>query len=160
MAGQRDKSGLTPKMLAFCRAYIETGNQSEAYRRAYNASKMKPESVTRLASNLMADVRVRSTVTSMKAEADAVATKELGLSREWVINGLMSNAKAGAKESTQKDGTLAPINLAASNQALIALGKIDVLGMFVDRGKLELSKTFEEKTDEELDAFIAANSKF
>jgi hypothetical protein len=71
----------------------------------------------------------------------------------------MSNAQAGAKESTQKDGTLAPINLAASNQALIALGKIDVLGLFVERGKLELSKTMDEMSDEELDAYIAKNAK-
>jgi phage terminase small subunit len=35
-------SGLTPKQEAFACAYIETNNASEAYRRAYNAGKMKP----------------------------------------------------------------------------------------------------------------------
>lgn len=36
---------LTPKQEAFCQAYIQTGNKSEAYRMAYNCSKMKPETI-------------------------------------------------------------------------------------------------------------------
>lgn len=36
---------LTPKQEAFCLAYLETGNASEAYRRAYNSEKMKPETI-------------------------------------------------------------------------------------------------------------------
>lgn len=34
---------LTIKQEAFARAYVETGNASEAYRRAYDAARMKPE---------------------------------------------------------------------------------------------------------------------
>jgi len=37
--------GLTPKQESFCKAYIETGNASEAYRRSYNAGNMKPETI-------------------------------------------------------------------------------------------------------------------
>ncbi|MGL4546014.1 MAG: terminase small subunit, partial [Plesiomonas sp.] len=40
-------AGLTEKQEKFCKALIETGNQSEAYRRAYNTENMKPESVNR-----------------------------------------------------------------------------------------------------------------
>jgi phage terminase small subunit len=40
---------LTPKQEAFALAYVETGNASEAYRRAYNAGNMKPETVNRRA---------------------------------------------------------------------------------------------------------------
>ena len=36
---------LTAKQEAFARAYVETGNASEAYRRAYNAENMKQESI-------------------------------------------------------------------------------------------------------------------
>ncbi|MGU9998175.1 terminase small subunit, partial [Bordetella avium] len=36
---------LTPKQEAFALAYVETGNASEAYRRAYSAERMKPETV-------------------------------------------------------------------------------------------------------------------
>ena len=148
MAGQRDKNGLTPKMLAFCRAYIETGNQSEAYRRAYNTAKMKPESVTRMAVDLMADLRVSSAIRAMKGEADAVATKELGLTREWVIERLMRNANLGFDEGGKPEGP-------TSNKALELLGKIDTLQLFVDRSKVTIEKTFDDMTEDELDAFIA-----
>jgi len=40
-------AGLTIKQEAFCQAYIEKGNASEAYRMAYAADKMKPETVNR-----------------------------------------------------------------------------------------------------------------
>ena len=40
--GDKGKDGkryrLTPKQEAFCRAYVETGNASEAYRQAYPTS--------------------------------------------------------------------------------------------------------------------------
>lgn len=44
---------LTPKQEKFCAAYIETGNASEAYRRAYNAEKMKPETIHRKAKEVL-----------------------------------------------------------------------------------------------------------
>lgn len=51
-------SNLTPKQEAFCLAYIETGNASEAYRRAYSAGKMKPETVNVKACELLASGKV------------------------------------------------------------------------------------------------------
>lgn len=44
---------LTPKQESFCLAYLETGNASEAYRRAYSAEKMKPETVNRAAKEMI-----------------------------------------------------------------------------------------------------------
>ena len=56
-------NNLTPKQEAFCLAYIETGNASEAYRRAYDAEKMKPPVINVKACQLLAEdkiaVRVR-----------------------------------------------------------------------------------------------------
>ena len=43
---------LTPKQEAFCLAYIETGNASEAYRRAYNAEKMSDKVIHNKASDM------------------------------------------------------------------------------------------------------------
>lgn len=60
---------LTPKQEAFVAAYLETGNASEAYRRAYDTSKMKPESVNRLAKQLMDHVKISSTVAEHRREA-------------------------------------------------------------------------------------------
>jgi len=60
---------LTAKQEAFCLAYIETGNQSEAYRRAYNAENMKPAVINVKASELMADGKVSVRVRELQAEA-------------------------------------------------------------------------------------------
>lgn len=59
-------AGLTEKQEKFCKAFIETGNQSEAYRRSYNTSKMKPESVARKASELMRNVNVAARLDEMR----------------------------------------------------------------------------------------------
>lgn len=57
------KAVLTPKQENFCIAYIETGNASEAYRRAYNADKMSDKVINNKASILLArgDIGVRVT---------------------------------------------------------------------------------------------------
>jgi phage terminase small subunit len=49
---------LTPKQENFCLAYLETGNASEAYRRAYDAENMKPESINVNACKLLADAKI------------------------------------------------------------------------------------------------------
>ena len=36
---------MTPKQENFARLYVETGNASEAYRRAYDTGRMKPETI-------------------------------------------------------------------------------------------------------------------
>ena len=60
---------LTPKQEAFALAYVETGNASEAYRRAYNAAKMKPASVAVNASKLLAEAKVALRVQELQAKA-------------------------------------------------------------------------------------------
>jgi hypothetical protein len=154
MAGKKDANGLTPKMLAFCREYVKCQNQSEAYRRAYSSKDMKPNTITRMASTLMADPRISAMITSMKGDADKVAAKELGLTREWVLSRLMNSAQMGLGETLTPDGA----NLAAANQALAALGKVDTIQLFVERSKVTVEKTFDEMSEAELDEFIAKRS--
>lgn len=60
---------LTAKQEAFCLAYLETGNASEAYRQAYNAENMKPETVNVKASELLASGKVSVRVAQLQAEA-------------------------------------------------------------------------------------------
>lgn len=59
---------MTPKQEAFCIAYIETGNASDAYRSAYSAAKMKPESVNVNASKLLANAKIALRVAELKSE--------------------------------------------------------------------------------------------
>jgi len=60
--------GLTPKQEAFVQAIISGKTQSDAYRLAYDTSKMKPSSVHELASVLMTDVKISSRIKGIKEE--------------------------------------------------------------------------------------------
>ena len=59
---------LTIKQEAFARAYVETGNASEAYRRSYNAENMKQESIAVNASKTLARANVSLMVSEMRKE--------------------------------------------------------------------------------------------
>lgn len=61
-------AGLTIKQEAFCQAYIETGNASEAYRSAYAADKMKAEAIHVKASELLANGKVTVRVAELQGE--------------------------------------------------------------------------------------------
>ncbi|AZV93579.1 terminase small subunit [Bordetella sp. J329] len=58
---------LTPKQEAFALAYVETGNASEAYRRTYNAGRMKPETVNRNAKALLDNNKIAARVAELQA---------------------------------------------------------------------------------------------
>lgn len=62
-------SKLTAKQEAFARAYVETGNGSEAYRRAYNAQNMKQETIAKKACGLLKQENVRGMVDQLREEA-------------------------------------------------------------------------------------------
>lgn len=71
---------LTPKQEAFALAYVETGNASEAYRRAYNAVKMKPAVIAVKACELLAhgNVSVRvAQLQQMAATRHAITVDDL-----------------------------------------------------------------------------------
>lgn len=59
-------AGLTEKQEKFCKALIETGNQSEAYRRAYNTENMKPESVNRKAVEMVQKVAIAARLDELR----------------------------------------------------------------------------------------------
>ncbi|MGL9720494.1 terminase small subunit [Symbiopectobacterium sp.] len=59
---------LTLKQEAFCQAYIETGNASEAYRKAYVADKMKTESINRKAKELLDNGKIAARLVELRGE--------------------------------------------------------------------------------------------
>jgi len=71
-------ASLTQKQEAFCLAYVETGNASEAYRRSYNAENSKPESINVNASKMLADAKVAQRVEELRSElvAQSLWTRE------------------------------------------------------------------------------------
>jgi phage terminase small subunit len=74
---------LTPKQEKFCLVYLETGNASEAYRQAYNAENMKPESINRKAKDLIDDVKIAARMKELTAAATsaAVMTRQEAMER-------------------------------------------------------------------------------
>lgn len=62
-------TGLTPKQEAFCLELAKTGNASEAYRRAYNASRMKPETVARTAHELAQSPKIAARLSTIRQDA-------------------------------------------------------------------------------------------
>lgn len=61
-------AGLTIKQEAFCQAYVELGDASEAYRKAYDADKMKPESIHRKAKEVKDNVKVTARILQLQGE--------------------------------------------------------------------------------------------
>ncbi|UXN38139.1 terminase small subunit [Avibacterium paragallinarum] len=57
---------LTPKQEKFCQLYLELGNASEAYRQAYNAEKMKPETINTKASELLHNGKIAERVSELR----------------------------------------------------------------------------------------------
>ena len=64
----KDMKGLTIKQENFCNYYIESGNASEAYRRAYSCENMKDETVNRKAIELMNNGMVAARVKVLQEE--------------------------------------------------------------------------------------------
>ena len=62
-------SKLTVKQEKFAQKYVKCGCASEAYRHAYNTSRMKDKSIHELSCRLLADVKVSSRVDQLKVKA-------------------------------------------------------------------------------------------
>lgn len=102
-------------------AYVETGNASEAYRRSYNAEKMKPETVNRNAKALMDNNKVATRVQELRAahvERHEITVDDL--IRE--LEEARSIAMAGERQQ--------PAAMVAAS-----MGKAKLLGLIVDKAE-------------------------
>jgi len=61
---------LTIKQEAFCQAFILHGDKSEAYRGAYNTSRMKPETVNRNAFELFNDNKITTRISYLRKQIE------------------------------------------------------------------------------------------
>lgn len=112
-------AALTPKQEAFCLAYIETGNASEAYRRSYNAANMQANTITVKASQLLAQDNVSVRV----AELKAAQVERLGVTVDDLI--------AELDEARQIALAAAKPQSAAAVSA--TLGKAKLLGLLTEK---------------------------
>ncbi len=111
-------NGLTEKEEAFTRFVGQQGlNQSEAYRRSYDAENSKPETINEEACRLAALPHISARIDVLRTRRLAVADADA----DYVLAGLKKQAE-GAKEAS------------AQIRALELLGKAQTGGsLFVDR---------------------------
>lgn len=145
---------LTPKQEAFCLHFHEFGNASDAYRHAYNAQNMKPETVNRKAKELLDNGKIAARLQELYAPAlkKAEVTSErivaelariaFGSARSvmaWDASGMRLRNSAEltedeaalvseVRETTTKDGGSMALKTHDKMKALELLGKH--LGMF------------------------------
>lgn len=111
---------LTQKQENFCLSYIETGNASEAYRRAYDAEKMKSETVTKRASEMLIDGDIAGRIAELRAPV--VAKAQITLEQHLIdLKRLRDLAEASEK-------------FGPAVQAEMARGKAS--GLYVDKTEL------------------------
>ena len=111
---------LTLKQEDFCRVYVELGNASAAYRQAYNAEKMKPDSINRMAHELLKNLKIASRIKELRAPV-----------REATQITLVSRLEDLKK---LRDKAVSHGQLSAAINAEIARGK--VVGLYVDKQEI------------------------
>jgi hypothetical protein len=111
---------LTIKQEKFAQAYVETGNASEAYRRAYDAERMKDKQIWEEACKRLKTPKVSPRVDQLKA-----ANRER---HEITVDDLVVELEAAR--------TLAERIESPSAMVAASLGKGKLLGLVIDRGEL------------------------
>ena len=114
---------LTPKQEAFCLAYLETGNASEAYRRAYDAENMKPESINRKAKDVIDNVKIAARVAELRKPALVKA--------QMTLEGHLADLQMLRDKALQAD------QFSAAISAEIARGKAS--GVHVEKSEQHLT---------------------
>lgn len=112
MASKEDKP-LTLKQEKFCQYYVDIeGNASEAYRMAYNASKMKPESIWTEASLLLSNPKVARRINGIREQR----AKDSAVRREAVEKVLYDIVMADPKDLYILDETTGKVKLKRPDQ--------------------------------------------
>ena len=107
------KNELTEKQENFCNYYLDTeGNASEAYRMAYDASKMKPETIWSTASALLASHKVSIRIDELREERRKASEP----SRKLVEEVLMDIVMAGPQDCYMTDGKTGKTKLRSPSQ--------------------------------------------
>ena len=119
-----DKIKLTPKQEKFCQVYIETGNASEAYRQAYNAEKMRPDTVNNKAYGLLQKGGIRARLDELRAEHKK--------RHEITVDTLVAELEEARKLAFETDKAAAAVSA--------TMGKAKLLGLVVDKQETAITQ--------------------
>jgi len=127
---------LTPKQEAFARAYVETSNASEAYRRCYAVKTMSANAI---------GVEAHRVLTSPKVALKIRELQERNTRRhEYTVDRLAEMAQR-AYELAMKDDVQSP---SAAVAAVMAIGKLH--GLVVDKKEVTKKRDASDLADAEL----------
>lgn len=99
-------SALTLKQEAAALAYIECGDKSEAYRRAYDTQNMKPETINRAAFELFDNPKITARVNELKA----MHAKRHEVTVDRVLKEYARLAFLDIRKAFDESGNLKPIH--------------------------------------------------
>ena len=99
------KKPLTLKQEKFCIEVVRTGNQSEAYRRAYDAENMTTKSITEAASTLVNDSNIASRIAEIRSQHTEELEKELKIDATTLLRDLNNLRQAKVSDYVKLDGT-------------------------------------------------------
>ena len=131
---------MTPKQEAFARAYVETGNASEAYRRAYDAGNMKPEAIKVKACELLKNGNVAVTVERLQLKHQK--------RHEITVDKLTEMAMKAYQEAQRVAPTSGQMQTSAMVKATEFIGRLH--GLLVDKSEVKHVSGVEDLNDDEL----------
>jgi phage terminase small subunit len=114
---------LTAKQENFAQAIADGMNQSDAYRAAYSAGGMKPQTIQESASRLMADRKVIARVDQLKAKLEAKAL--------WT-----------RQDSVEALRSIATDSEARANEIVAAIKELNAMHGYQAPTKSEIAVTF------------------
>ena len=138
---------LTPKQEHWTQVYLETGNASEAYRRAYNAENMMPNSINRAATELLVNPKIQSYLSTLR---DAVEKKVVSAVANTVI---YDRAAAMAEAKQAYDVSLSKGNGPGMVAATQLRAKLN--GLIVEKSEVKTS-VIDQLSDEDSLAVLNA----
>lgn len=112
--------GLTDKMESYALLVAKGSTLADAYRGSYNAEGMVESSIYSEASKLMDNPRVAARIKALMAQANERHQVDAARIRRHVMDGLLRESVDFSDKS----------NASARIKALVALGNVDVVGMF------------------------------
>lgn len=116
---------LTPKQEAFAVAYLETGNATEAYRRAYKPTSTKDSTLNRAAKALVDNPKIAARVAELRAPAAEAA--------QITLESHLADLKKlrDAALSAEKYGPAVQAEIARGKAAGIVVDKVEHTGRLV-----------------------------
>ncbi len=124
---------LTPKREKFAQKFVSCGNQSQAYRHAFNVGKnTKPETIWTRASHLMADDKVSARVAQLQEQL----AEKSGVTAQRVVEEMAKIAFGDLRGLFDEAGNLLPPNKWADKDAAIVAG-MDVVTRKAGDGEVE-----------------------